>query len=536
MENELDETKQQLREQIDLASAHTATLNERDKFLEEQMAKINRLEREINDRQKNIQDMEKEQRALKEWSIKYRKLENIYDSEKMKFDAERTKIKAEATSLKKRTDDAVNELERLKETHERRETMWQDEKSRLEKEISSLKRANKSTNEESEEEEEMVMTDRSINSFRSLGNNNTGTILRGVNYRVTRVNDVGVPELKQQLAEQQKKYKELDNKMYQLQNVKETLESEIKKLHDSFENEKESLNHRARQAEKIRSFEIDALQQKFSSRMNILENTNKSLHTNLVQIRRDRDRFKDQVQTMERKLEDEQKSVENERKKTSTLTLQNVELEKKVKELSAEINRLRTEIKLSIEAHKADKKLWTIERQNYRCDSIGRTSDEDENDTRQITEKALAAAESVQKQYAEFQKFYTKEVTRLNSKIRELTSDMQTKDVDHRRKLTNMSEKMKILEIDQKNLIQAKEMQLNAREVLQADQERLMQIVQQTEIQKLTRKYKITAIIDRLTTIQEPKEDTELAHIIAQLTVIKEEDSQNAFTSRFVLK
>lgn len=97
-------------------------------------------------------------------------------------------------------------LERLRETNERRETMWQDEKSRLEKEVSSLKRSNRSKNgEESEEEDEELETDRSINSFRSLGNNGTGTILKGVNYRVTRINDIGVPELKQQLSEQQKR-------------------------------------------------------------------------------------------------------------------------------------------------------------------------------------------------------------------------------------------------------------------------------------------------------------------------------------------
>jgi hypothetical protein len=54
-----------------------------------------------------------------------------------------------------------------------------------------------------------------------------------------------------------------------------------------------------------------------------------------------------------------------------------------------------------LDAHKADKKLWTIERQNYRCESIGRLSDEEEKDTRRITEQALSAAEAVQKQYAE---------------------------------------------------------------------------------------------------------------------------------------
>jgi hypothetical protein len=79
--------------------------------------------------------------------------------------------------------------------------MWLDEKAKLEKEVSQLRRLNNKEGAESEEEEEEPATE-SINSFRSLGNG-TGTILRG--YRVTRVNDLGVPELKQQLNEQQKK-------------------------------------------------------------------------------------------------------------------------------------------------------------------------------------------------------------------------------------------------------------------------------------------------------------------------------------------
>jgi Tfp pilus assembly pilus retraction ATPase PilT len=81
--------------------------------------------------------------------------------------------------------------------------LWQDEKAKLEREINSLKRSSKSKIKEESEEEEELVTDRSINSFRSLGN--TGTVLRGVNYRVTRVNDLGVPELKQQLQDQQKR-------------------------------------------------------------------------------------------------------------------------------------------------------------------------------------------------------------------------------------------------------------------------------------------------------------------------------------------
>lgn len=44
-------------------------------------------------------------------------------------------------------------------------------------------------------------------------------------------------------------------------------------------------------------------------------------------------------------------------------------------------------------------------------------------------------------------------------------------------------------------------MQLNAREILQADQERLMTIVHEAEMQKLTRKYKLSAIIEQVRSI-----------------------------------
>jgi hypothetical protein len=112
--------------------------------------------------------MEREQRVHKEWAIKYRKLEHIFESEKVKFDAERAKIKAETSSLKKRTDDAVNELEQLRDIQDRREQMWLDEKAKLEKELSQLRRLNRDGNAESEEEEEEPATDRSINSSAQL--------------------------------------------------------------------------------------------------------------------------------------------------------------------------------------------------------------------------------------------------------------------------------------------------------------------------------------------------------------------------------
>lgn len=42
-------------------------------------------------------------------------------------------------------------------------------------------------------------------------------------------------------------------------------------------------------------------------------------------------------------------------------------------------------------------------------------------------EKALKAAENVQKKYSEYQKFYSQEVNRLHAKIKELTNDNLSK-------------------------------------------------------------------------------------------------------------
>lgn len=69
----------------------------------------------------------------------------------------------------------------------------------------------------------------------------------------------------------------------------------------------------------------------------------------------------------------------------------------------------------------------------------GKTNDDVERD-RRIADEALNAAEAVQKQYAEYEKFYSKEVARLNRKIKDLSSDMSTKESEFQRKAKEVRE------------------------------------------------------------------------------------------------
>jgi hypothetical protein len=288
------------------------------------------------------------------------------------------------------------------------------------------------------------------------------------------------------------------------------------------------LLHKVRQDDKVKVVEIDALQQKFASRMSIMENTNKSLHSQLVQTRRERDHHREAVANYEARLEKEQQIISEQLKKINDSSQKASQAEKRVQELEAEIHRLTVELSFSKDAHKADKKLWKIEKNHY-----NKGSTITDNEDRRITEDALKAAESVQKQYAEYQKLYASEVERLNKKVKESQSEMAHKQFETEKIIRELREQIKMLEIDQKNLMQAKEMQTNAREVLQADQERLLQIVQQGEVQKLTRKYKIAAITDQLYALPDKakaENDGVVSSVISQLNAIREEDSSH-FTS-----
>lgn len=51
----------------------------------------------------------------------------------------------------------------------------------------------------------------------------------------------------------------------------------------------------------------------------------------------------------------------------------------------------------------------------------------------------MKAAETVQKQYSEYQKFSVKEVEKLNAKIKELTNSTNTRQRDYERKIKDVS-------------------------------------------------------------------------------------------------
>lgn len=114
-------------------------------------------------------------------------------------------------------------------------------------------------------------------------------------------------DLKKQLALYEKKCNESEAKLEDMKITNADLLDQLNKTKLGWQKDKEAHQHKTRQTEKIRMVEMDALQQKFSSRMRIMEDTNKSLHSQLVLARRERDTQKEALATFERKVLEDRK-------------------------------------------------------------------------------------------------------------------------------------------------------------------------------------------------------------------------------------
>jgi len=110
--SELTKTKEELKSTADTANERLLIIGGKNDRLEEVEKRMQLLNVELASKVKMIREMEAEQKTMREWEIKYRKLESLYDKEKEKYNVDSARAKTEATILKKKTEEAVAELSR----------------------------------------------------------------------------------------------------------------------------------------------------------------------------------------------------------------------------------------------------------------------------------------------------------------------------------------------------------------------------------------------------------------------------------------
>lgn len=88
-----------------------------------------------------------------------------------------------------------------------------------------------------------------------------------------------VLELKKQISILEKRIADSNSSLEECKIQNAELRDQLAKVQANWEKDKEVFQHKTRKSEKLRTVEIDAMQQKFSSRMRIMEDTNKALHS-----------------------------------------------------------------------------------------------------------------------------------------------------------------------------------------------------------------------------------------------------------------
>ncbi|GMT32674.1 hypothetical protein PFISCL1PPCAC_23971 [Pristionchus fissidentatus] len=515
------DARRQFEETNTLLDGRTAALAEKTKTLDEQLSRNQKLQRELEDRERKATDLESDRKNAREFEIKYKKLEGIFDAERAKMNTERARNKSELTAMKKSADEAEEKMNATVDDLSKRETQWRSEKANHEREVASLKRQMQAMRRDGEGSMEESPSRRSSADLSANAANEKNSSIE--------IENALTIELRKQIGQAEKKLSEMARLTEDLKIANVDLKSDLDKVKAQWVKDKEAFTHKSRQTDKIRTVEMDALQQKFSSRMRIMEDTNKSLHSQLVLARRARDSHKEEATQIEQRLNEERRRLEGAEKNLCESTARVVTLQKKLVDLEAEMERTNTELRLTKEAKKADQILWNLEK-GSKSRTVSTPSDKID----------VEKAEAVRVQYAEYEKFYAKEVERLNQRVKDMSAEAMARQTETQKTIRELREHIRLLEIDKRNLSDTKESGIVQKEMLEAEQSRLQQTVHMAELQKLTRKYRLSSIIDQLQYVSDTRRGHRLEvdhpdsirYIINQLSALRDEDSNGGNTDR----
>uniref|UniRef100_A0A7I4Z2K9 CCD39 protein n=1 Tax=Haemonchus contortus TaxID=6289 RepID=A0A7I4Z2K9_HAECO len=440
-----------------------------------------------------ITEWEQNHKCVREFEIKYKKLESIFNREREVINDERTQKKNNITLLKKIAADAETSPEEARHELEKKEVVWKFAETSLEKEIAYLKKQlSGSSVEEGNEHDKPALHD--LDAGKTLS-----SVLRDSEQTL-------LEEIKKRLSHYEEKYSEIEAQLEKMRSHNEELLEQLNKTKFEWQKDKEAQQHKARQTEKIRLVEMDALRQKFSSRMRIMEDTNKSLHSQLILVRRERDTQRKALSSFERQVLEDHKKNDTRDKEISRAQEKIEFMQKRLSAVEAELERANTDLRITKEARRADQILWKINRARGGKETLSSGD--------------FRAIEQLQSHFQEYERFYVKETERLNKILTSMSEELQEqKNSNAAEIIAKLRQQERVLEIKQKKLAQKKDVQAVASETLEAGTSRLEQLQFVSEPVHCNGKSEYDGNSD------------EMRYIISQLIAIMDEDTQTLLPS-----
>ncbi|KRX26924.1 Protein SOGA2 [Trichinella nelsoni] len=532
-ENQVNDLKRRLQDSERLGQENACTVKELEMMLGEKCShaqelesKLKQIESDTRQRCRELQEKaESDRRRVKEFEIKYQTLESLHDTDQSRWSLEREKLNNDLCELKKRYEEIQADLESCKESADRKQSTWNRQKAdyenrlkQLQAELSDIDRrtAKRAADLASAESQKLVAQVEQMKRQADLEKEALLADKVDLEHKLSQVNKEMINQgehlerLKEELALMKSRVGEQKQQLQDTRKQRDDFREQLGRLQQSWTRERGELVHKLRQEEKIQQAEQQALRLKYESRIKVMEDSVKRNQSQLSVARHERENFKQNTVSLEKKIVDlvakHQEEIHALKSKLDILRKQNDEVES----IKLQLSQKSVELEQLLGTAKTERDLWLIERkhleskikQSSSTKSTLKNCSEINFEKEKMLTDAIEIAGKIRIQMDDLKNSHDKKINQLKESLKSQRQEWNKERQDINRKLKEAEDQLRILNIDYQNLMSKESAHENEKTTLQMEKDALITHIQDVEIRTLANKYKLDRISDHMIDVE----------------------------------
>ncbi|KRY49936.1 Protein SOGA2, partial [Trichinella britovi] len=531
-ENQVNDLKRRLQDSERLGQENACTVKELEMMLGEKCShaqelesKLKQIESDTRQRCRELQEKaESDRRRVKEFEIKYQTLESLHDTDQSRWSLEREKLNNDLCELKKRYEEIQADLESCKESADRKQSTWNRQKAdyenrlkQLQAELSDIDRrtAKRAADLASAESQKLVAQLEQMKRQADLEKEALLADKVDLEHKLSQVNKEMINQgehlerLKEELALMKSRVGEQKQQLQDTRKQRDDFREQLGRLQQSWTRERGELVHKLRQEEKIQQAEQQALRLKYESRIKVMEDSVKRNQSQLSVARHERENFKQNTVSLEKKIVDlvakHQEEIHALKSQLDILRKQNDEVES----IKLQLSQKSVELEQLLGTAKTERDLWLIERKHLESKikqsstkSTLKNCSEINFEKEKMLTDAIEIAGKIRIQMDDLKNSHDKKINQLKESLKSQRQEWNKERQDINRKLKEAEDQLRILNIDYQNLMSKESAHENEKTALQMEKDALITHIQDVEIRTLANKYKLDRISDHMIDVE----------------------------------
>ncbi|KRY18699.1 Protein SOGA2 [Trichinella patagoniensis] len=531
-ENQVNDLKRHLQDSERLGQENACTVKELEMMLGEKCShaqelesKLKQIESDTRQRCRELQEKaESDRRRVKEFEIKYQTLESLHDTDQSRWSLEREKLNNDLCELKKRYEEIQADLESCKESVDRKQSTWNRQKAdyenrlkQLQAELSDIDRrtAKRAADLASAESQKLVAQLEQMKRQADLEKEALLADKVDLEHKLSQVNKEMINQgehlerLKEELALMKSRVGEQKQQLQDTRKQRDDFREQLGRLQQSWTRERGELVHKLRQEEKIQQAEQQALRLKYESRIKVMEDSVKRNQSQLSVARHERENFKQNTVSLEKKIVDlvakHQEEIHALKSQLDILRKQNDEVES----IKLQLSQKSVELEQLLGTAKTERDLWLIERKHLESKikqsstkSTLKNCSEINFEKEKMLTDAIEIAGKIRIQMDDLKNSHDKKINQLKESLKSQRQEWNKERQDINRKLKEAEDQLRILNIDYQNLMSKESAHENEKTTLQMEKDALITHIQDVEIRTLANKYKLDRISDHMIDVE----------------------------------